>query len=179
MVTVNASREAIQAEIEKIEKNVTLAAESLFGITPHSLQIAAITPSANFMKSIDEATMAKNSAIAAENQLRTKQFEAQQVAATAKGKADATIEEARGQAESTRLNANAQAAARIATATAEAQVIEMTGLATAKSLRAQSEAVKGSPDLVEWTKATKWNGALPTALYSGAPIPFMNVASPK
>jgi hypothetical protein len=28
---------------------------------------------------------------------------------------------------------------------------------------------------VEKTKAEKWNGALPQAIYAGAPIPFMNV----
>ena len=28
---------------------------------------------------------------------------------------------------------------------------------------------------VEKIKAEKWNGALPTAIYAGAPIPFLNV----
>jgi hypothetical protein len=26
------------------------------------------------------------------------------------------------------------------------------------------------------TKAERWNGALPTAIYAGAPIPFLNVS---
>jgi modulator of FtsH protease HflC len=104
MVTVNANREAIQ---DQVEKSIAKSVEDLFGITAHSLQIASIRPSENFMRSIDEATMAKNAAIAAENQLRTKQFEAQQVAATAKGAADAAIENARGEAESIRLRAEA------------------------------------------------------------------------
>jgi modulator of FtsH protease HflC len=104
MVTVNAEREKIQVQVET---NVSKSVEDLFGITPHSLQIAAITPSENFMASIDQATMAKNAAIAAQNELRTKEFQAQQVAATAKGAADAAIENARGQAEATRLNAEA------------------------------------------------------------------------
>ena len=29
---------------------------------------------------------------------------------------------------------------------------------------------------VERTKAEKWNGALPTSIYAGAPIPFLNVS---
>jgi hypothetical protein len=28
---------------------------------------------------------------------------------------------------------------------------------------------------VEQTKAQKWNGQLPQAIYAGAPIPFLNV----
>ena len=38
MVTVNANREHIQ---EEVEKSVSKSAEDLFGITAHSLQIAA------------------------------------------------------------------------------------------------------------------------------------------
>jgi regulator of protease activity HflC (stomatin/prohibitin superfamily) len=183
MITVNSNREAIQAQIEK---DVTLAAESLFGITPHSLQIAAIKPSENFMHSIDQATMAKNAAVAAENQLRTKQFEAQQVAATAKGAADAQVEQARGQAESAKIVANAEkirltltadgtAYARTTNAAAEAQAIEATGLATAHAVKAQAEALRSAPELTEWTKATRWDGKLPSQMFAGAPIPFLNI----
>jgi prohibitin 2 len=28
---------------------------------------------------------------------------------------------------------------------------------------------------VEQTKAERWNGQLPSAIYAGAPIPFLNV----
>jgi regulator of protease activity HflC (stomatin/prohibitin superfamily) len=150
MVTVNANRETIQ---EQIEKNVTVAVESLFGITAHSLQIAAITPSANFMKSIDEATMAKNAAIAAENELRTKQFQAQQIAATAKGQADAAIEKARGEAESTRLNAQANR---------DRLVLEGTGLQA--NLSAQIAPFGSAEKYISYlqAKATlQWNGQVP------------------
>jgi modulator of FtsH protease HflC len=187
MVAVNANREVIQAQIEK---NVTLAVESLFGISAHSLQIARIEPSANFMKSIDEATMAKNAAIRAENDLRTRQFEAQQVAATAKGQADAAIEHARGASQSVLLNAAAEqerlirvatgeAEARKTTSAAEAQAQEVVGLAMAKSLKAQTDALSAGSQFAEYTKALRWNGALPTSMYAGAPIPFLNLGAPK
>lgn len=172
MVTVNANREAIQ---EQIEASIHGTVEQLFGITPHSLQITAIKPSDNFMHSIDEATMAKNQAIAAENQLRTKQFEAQQAAATAKGSADAAIEQARGQAESTKLNATANAAARVATATAEAKAIQMQGEAQALAMKAQADAITANPQLIEWKKAEKWNGAFPTTMVPNGALPFMSV----
>lgn len=34
---------------------------------------------------------------------------------------------------------------------------------------------KVTQEQAERTKAEKWNGALPTAIYAGAPIPFFNV----
>ena len=56
MTTVNANRQSIQAEIEKA---VSKSVEELFGIQPHSLQIAGITPSPAFMASNEEAVKAK------------------------------------------------------------------------------------------------------------------------
>jgi modulator of FtsH protease HflC len=105
MVTVNSNREAIQTSIEaEIRKQV----EALFGLEPHSLQVTKLLPSDAFMKSIDAATMAKNEAIKAENQLKTVKFQAQQQVATATGEADSKIQQARGQAEATKAVADAE-----------------------------------------------------------------------
>ena len=104
MVTVNANREAVQRDLEA---RVTQSVQDLFGLAAHSLQIAGIKPSDSFMASIDAATRAKNEAIRAENQLRTVQFEAQQVAAQAKGQADAAVNQATGQAAATKALADA------------------------------------------------------------------------
>ncbi|MBV8092889.1 MAG: hypothetical protein JO110_06600 [Acetobacteraceae bacterium] len=172
MVTVNANREAIQ---HQVEKEVSTAVENLFGITPHSLQITAIKPSANFMASIDQATMAKNAAIAAENQLRTKQFEAQQVAATAKGQADAAIEQARGQAESIKLNAEANRQATIEQARGQAEATTLNAQASKARLVLEGEGLKtnlenqlspfGTPDkYIQYLSAKamlNWNGQQP------------------
>jgi membrane protease subunit HflC len=150
MVTVNQNREAIQTQIER---NVTKAVEELFGIKAHSLQIASIKPSAAFMASIDAATQAKNSAIKAENELRTRQFEAQQVAATAKGAADAAIENARGAAEATRLSAEA-----------EKTRLVLTGEGQQASLTAQIKPFGNVDKYIEYLRAQaalKWNGQQP------------------
>lgn len=104
MVTVNANRGDIQ---NQIEVSVSKAVEQLFGIEPHSLQIAGITPSPAFMASNELAVKAKNDAVAAENTKRTIQFQADQVVIKAKGEADAAIESARGEAESVKLKAEA------------------------------------------------------------------------
>lgn len=153
MISVNAQREAIQAEIEK---SVSQAVENLFQIETHSLQIASIKPSESFMLSIDAATRAKNDAIKAENDLRTRQFEAQQVAAVAKGQADAAIEQARGDAEAVRLNAEA-----------EKTRLVLTGDGQRQNIEAQIRPF-GSPDkYIEFVKAQaalKWNGQQPQIL---------------
>ena len=44
-----------------------------------------------------------------------------------------------------------------------------------KPLATQASALQVNPLLVEMKKAETWNGALPSAIYSGAPIPFMQV----
>lgn len=161
MVTVNANREAIQA---KVEKYVSTAAESLFGIHAHSLQIAAITPSPNFMKSIDEATMAKNEAIKAQNVLNTRTFEAQQAAAVAKGKANAAIEEARGVSQSIKLKADADKYRIEAAAAAEKDRLTLEGQGQQANFADQIAAF-GSPEKYNQyltAKAmTNWTGSVP------------------
>jgi len=54
--------------------------------------------------------------------------------------------------------------------------------AQAEALRVQNAALAQNKDVLELrrievdkVKAEKWNGALPQAIYAGAPIPFMNV----
>lgn len=49
-------------------------------------------------------------------------------------------------------------------------------LAEANSMRAKNEALKESPQLVEYTKAQRWDGKLPTTIMGGSgAVPFFNV----
>lgn len=150
MATVNINRADIQAQIEK---SVSQSVEELFGIQPHSLQIAGITPSPAFMASNEAAVKAKNDAVAAENTKRTRQFEADQIVIKAKGDADSAIEAARGRSQSTLLEAQANKTR---------QVLEGEGL----EVRLAAEIKPfGSPDkYIEYMKtkaALKWNGQQP------------------
>ena len=61
----------------------------------------------------------------------------------------------------------------IAKAKAEALRIQNVALAQIK------EVLKLRRIEVEKIKAEKWSGALPTAIYAGAPIPFLNVGNSK
>jgi modulator of FtsH protease HflC len=150
MSTINASRPAIQAEIEK---SVSQAVEDLFGIQPHSLQIAGIIPSVAFMASNEAAVKAKNDAVAAENTKRTRQFEADQIVIRAKGDADSAIEAARGRSQSILLEAQANKTR---------QVLEGEGL---EARLATEMKPFGTPDkYIEYLRAKatlNWNGQQP------------------
>jgi len=150
MINVNANREIVQ---QQVEAAVTKAAEELFGIAAHSLQISSIKPSDTFMRSIDEATKAKNAAIAAENQKRTRQFEADQLVIAAKGEADSKIERARGDAESTRLNAEA-----------DKTRLELQGKGEQSRLEAEIKPFSSPENYIRYLEAKaklNWNGQQP------------------
>jgi len=175
MVTVNFEREKIQAAVEA---SVTKSVEGLFGITPHSLQIPAIVPSPAFMHSIDQATLAKNSAIQAENQLKTIQFQAQQVAAEATGRADGVIQDARGRSESTKLNAAADAQAVLIKAEAEKKRLVLEGEGKKSYFEAQVTAFGTADKYTDYLRAfaqTQWDGKLPTQMVPNGAVPFLNL----
>ncbi|MBF0119327.1 MAG: hypothetical protein HQK79_10870 [Desulfobacterales bacterium] len=172
MATVNANRSSIQNEIEK---SVAKSVEELFGIQPHSLQIAGITPSAAFMASNEAAVKAKNEAVAAENTKRTRQFEADQVVIKAKGEADSAIEAARGRSQSALLEAQANKTKLELEGEGEASKILARATAEAKGIDLMQKALAQSPIVVEFEKAKRWNGQLPVNMFAGAPIPFLDV----
>lgn len=97
---------------------------------------------------------------AADNKLRTVESEQKQKVAIAEAEANAM-----------RATADGDAYAKLKRAEAEA-----------KSLTVQNDALAKNHDVLELRrievdleKAKRWNGALPQAIYAGAPIPFLNV----
>jgi regulator of protease activity HflC (stomatin/prohibitin superfamily) len=133
------------------------------------------------MASIDRATMAKNDAIAAENKLRTVQFEAQQAAENAKGIADAAIESARGQAQSVRLNAQANKDATVLAAEARKQQLVLEGDGLKANLAAQIEPFGGSDKYVDYLHAKaalNWNGATPQIVSGSSGGPNLIIPVP-
>jgi regulator of protease activity HflC (stomatin/prohibitin superfamily) len=82
--------------------------------------------------------------------------------------------------------AEAEANALRAKADGEAYANLKIASAQAEALRVQNAALAQNKDVlelrrieVERIKAEKWNGALPEAIYAGAPIPFLNVGTTK
>jgi prohibitin 2 len=80
--------------------------------------------------------------------------------------------------------AEAEAAATRAQADAAAYRVTVDAKAKAAAIAIEANALQNNPQLldlrrieVEQTKATRWNGALPSSIYAGAPIPFLNVGT--
>jgi prohibitin 2 len=114
----------------------------------------------SYMRAINSKVEQEQLRQAADNKLKTVESEQKQKVAIAEAEAAAV-----------RATADGEAYARLKVATAEAE-----------SLKIQSTALAQNKDVlelrritVEQTKAERWNGQLPSAIYAGAPIPFLNV----
>lgn len=120
----------------------------------------------SYMRAINDKVTQEQLRLAAENKLKTVESEQKQKVAIAEAEASAVKATADGNAYSTLVNAKA-----------EAQSTQVKGLAEAAAMKAKADALERNASLVEYTKATRWDGALPYAVYAGAPIPFMSVPS--
>jgi prohibitin 2 len=115
----------------------------------------------SYMKAINSKVEQEQLRLAAENKLLTVEAEQKQKVAIAEAEASAV-----------RATADGDAYAKVKNATAEAE-----------ALKVQSAAISQNPQVLELrritvqqTQAERWNGALPSAIYAGAPIPFMNMS---
>jgi prohibitin 2 len=137
----------------KVSNNISLALReklSLYGAQVINIDMRNFSFGADYMKAINDKVTQEQLRLAAENKLKTVEAEQKQKVAVAEAEAKATI------------------------ATAQA---------TAQSLRIQNEALARNKDVldlrrieVEKIKAERWDGKLPTNIYSGAPIPFLNLS---
>jgi len=114
----------------------------------------------SYMRAINSKVEQEQLRQAADNKLKTVESEQKQKVAIAEAEASAV-----------KARADGEAYARLKVATAEAE-----------SLKIQNAALVQSKDVlelrritVEQTKAERWNGQLPSSIYAGAPIPFLNV----
>lgn len=71
--------------------------------------------------------------------------------------------------------AQAQADSQLAVAKAKAEAVRLNGEAEAAAIKAKSDALAQSPNLVELTKAERWDGKLPTQFVPGSATPFLNI----
>jgi regulator of protease activity HflC (stomatin/prohibitin superfamily) len=134
---------------------------SMYGAQVINIDMRNFAFSESYMRAINEKVTQEQLRLGAENKLKTVEAEQKQKVAIAEAEASA-------------LRARADGEAYATTKAAEAQ---------AESLKVQSAALAQNKDIlelrrieVERLKAEKWNGALPEAIYAGAPIPFLNVS---
>ncbi len=117
-----------------------------------SVQVENIDFSDAYEKSIEER-------MKAEVQVKTRE----QMLATEKVQAEIRVTQAKAEAE-----------ARLAQAQAEAEAIRLRGDAEAAAIRARAQALASNENLVELTKAERWNGVLPTTVLPDNAVPFIN-----
>ncbi len=79
------------------------------------------------------------------------------------------------EADITIIRAQAVATSQLAQATAEAEAIRLKGNAEAEAIKARAAALAKNPELVELTKAERWDGVLPTSMIPGSVIPFLEL----
>lgn len=137
---------------------------SQYGARVDNIDMTAFQFSKSYMDAIMEKVTQEQKKLAADNKLKTVESEQKQKVAIAEAEATAR-----------RAEADGTAYAKVTMAKAEAD-----------ALKIQSDALKQSTEVlalrrieVEKVKAEKWNGQLPVNLYSGAPIPFMNMEPSK
>jgi prohibitin 2 len=139
---------------------VSLEKLALYGAQVINIDMRNFAFSESYMHAINDKVTQEQLRLAAENKLKTVEAEQKQKVAIAEAEASALKAQADGEAYANLTIAKVQA----------------------EALRAQNAALAQNRDVlelrrieVEKTKAEKWNGVLPTAIYAGAPIPFLNV----
>lgn len=133
---------------------------ALYGAQVINIDMRNFSFSESYMHAINDKVTQEQLRLAAENKLKTVEAEQKQKVAIAEAEANALKAQADGEAYATLANAKAQA----------------------EALRLQNAALAQNREVlelrrieVEKVKAEKWNGALPSSIYAGAPIPFLNV----
>jgi len=117
----------------------------------------------SYMKAINSKVEQEQLRLAAENKLKTVESEQKQKVAIAEAEASAR-----------RAAADGEAYANLKLASAQAEALRLQNAALLQS----KEVLELRRIEVDRIKAERWNGALPSAIFSGAPVPFMNVGNP-
>lgn len=84
------------------------------------------------------------------------------------------LETERVQAQIIVTQAQAQADAQLAKAEADAKAIKLRGEAEAHAIRVKAQALASNQNLVELTKAERWDGKLPTTMLPNSTVPFLS-----
>lgn len=129
-----------------------------------SVQIENINFSDAVEQAAEDRAMAEMSVQKKKQEFERQKIDNQIAVANAKAAADAQVASAQAAATALKLDGEAKATN-----------IKLQGEAEAKAIKAKSDALAQSPNLVELTKAEKWNGALPQTFVPGSAVPFLTI----
>lgn len=124
-----------------------------FPVKIDSIQIENIELPAKYLQSIEAKQTAKNLADAEKHKLEQQRLQSQQMVNTAESQRDARKAEADGIAYKIKIEAGA-----------EAEAIRIKGVAEADAMTQKAKAIASSSTLVEYERALRWNGQLPTTV---------------
>ena len=142
-------RDIVDAQI----KELIVASLAPYHLTVEAVNVSNFAFSDAYTQAIERKQVAQQQALQAQYTLQQTQISAQQQVVQAKAQADAAVETAQGQANALLLTSQAQSKA---------------NLLIAQSL---------TPPLLQQKALDKWDGALPTYLSPGAPMPFIGNAA--
>ena len=151
-------RDAIKAILQNDAK--------MLGVDVTDFQLTDMQYTDSYRQAIGQAAAAKAGVEAKLYQQQQAQKDAETAAIQAEGQANAARAKAKGEADATLYQAEA-----------EAKAIELKGQATAQAIEAQAVALSKNPNVVDLHKADRWDGKLPAAMYSNAPLPFFNLGT--
>ena len=129
-----------------------------------SVQVEDIQFSAAYEQSVEDRMLAQVEVERLRQNAQREKVQAEIRVTQANAERDANIAKAQGEAERIRLEAEAQA-----------EAVRIQGEAEAEVIKQKGEALRDNPNLVELTKAEKWNGELPSTMVPGTATPFVNV----
>lgn len=135
----------------------------LYGAQVINIDMTNFSFSDSYMHAINEKVTQEQLRLGAENKLKTVEAEQKQKVAVAEAEANAL-----------KAQSDGQAYAQLKIATAQADALKVQNAA----LQQNKEVLELRRIEVEKIKAERWDGALPQAIYAGAPIPFLQMDKP-
>lgn len=133
---------------------------ALYGAQVINIDMRNFSFGESYMKAINEKVTQEQLRLGAENKLKTVEAEQKQKVAVAEAEASAL-----------RAKADGEAYANLKVATAQAEALRIQNAALAQN----KDVLELRRIEVEEIKAKRWNGALPTNMYAGAPMPFLKI----
>ena len=144
---------AVQNRVQLVQDVTKAIRDSVKGpVVIDSVQIENIDFSDAYEKSIELRMQAEVLVQTEKQNLEKEKVNAEIAVTQARGRAESSLAEARALAEATRLKGDAEAAA----------------------IKAKAEALAQNENLVELTKAERWNGVLPTTMIPNSTVPFLS-----
>jgi len=149
--------------IAAIQENMVTLMEE-YPVVVHSPQIENISLPDRYLEAIQQKEEAREAAVREQHNLERQKLEAAREIQTAEADRDAVKARADGHAYKIKIEAQANA-----------QAILIQGEAEADKIALINKSLAENPLLIEYEKAKRWSGVLPTTMLPNGATPFINL----